>query len=241
MCGLSLAFSVAFGQISGVRPSTHSLTEVSSAQSGGPATGRWDSAAAPQDSLAAFVGAQSRRLLEEQGSPLAATDRTPLGSTATARLTEQEVSAIAGRCASSAPASALISIVRVESGFAPLAIRVNGSRPRVLYAKSAETAAELAETMIVQGRNIDLGLAQINSGNLSALGLSARDAFDPCRNLAAAAEILNRGYARALKVNHANRPILQMAYSIYNTGNADRGLNNGYVAKVEAARPRERQ
>ena len=232
---------MAFGQIGDVRQANHSLAEDQSARSGLPGAASTDSTAepAPPGSLEAFVSALSQRLREEQASQPAPANQTQLGSVTTDRMTAQDVGLLAQRCAPSAPASALISIVRVESGFAPLAIRVNGPRPRVIYPRSPEAASELAETLIAQGRNIDLGLAQINSRNLVALGLSAQDAFDPCHNLAGAAEILNRGYERALQVDRADRPILQMAYSIYNTGNTDRGLFNGYVAKVEAARQRE--
>jgi type IV secretion system protein VirB1 len=62
------------------------------------------------------------------------------------------------------------------------------------------------------------------------------EAFDPCANLAAAAKIIDRGYNAALRAGPQNRPLLQTAFSLYNTGDAERGLENGYVDKVEAAR-----
>jgi type IV secretion system protein VirB1 len=124
----------------------------------------------------------------------------------------------------------------VESHLSPLAIRVNDARAQVLAPSNKAEAIAAARALITNGRNLDLGLAQINSRNLGWLNLSVEDAFDPCRNLAAAAQILDRGYSSALKIDRANRPLLQMAYSIYNTGVADRGWSNGYVAKIDAAR-----
>ena len=131
---------------------------------------------------------------------------------------------------------ALTSIARVESGFAPLLIGVSGPHRSVVRPTTKAEAVETASELIAAGRDIDLGLAQINSRNLAALDMSVEDAFDSCRNLAAAGRILDRGYERALITGQGNRPILQMAYSIYNTGNTDDGLRNGYVARVEAAR-----
>ena len=127
----------------------------------------------------------------------------------------------------------MLSIVQVESGFNPLALNVNGvadPRPPQTKAEAIRTAEELMR----QGRNIDLGLAQINSKNLGWLGLTVADAFDPCRNLAAAAKVLEAGFVSAAR-RAPQQQALRMAFSAYNTGNHARGFHNGYVAKVEAA------
>jgi type IV secretion system protein VirB1 len=76
-----------------------------------------------------------------------------------------------------------------------------------------------------------LGLAQINSENLSALGLTVEQVLDPCTNLRAGAAILSEGYARAMKVHGPGQQALQAALSAYNTGTLTRGFSNGYVAK----------
>jgi type IV secretion system protein VirB1 len=128
-----------------------------------------------------------------------------------------------------------MSIVRVESGFNPLAIGVNGL-PRVVIRAATPAAAERqASALIAGGRSVDLGLAQINSKNLRRLGLSVEDAFDPCRNLAAAATVLQEGYVRSRPGQMGAQPALLQALSYYNTGHPRRGFANGYVAKVTAA------
>tara|TARA_R110000772_G_scaffold262888_1_gene382225 strand:+ start:2322 stop:2777 length:456 start_codon:yes stop_codon:yes gene_type:complete len=75
-----------------------------------------------------------------------------------------------------------------------------------------------------------MGLAQINSANLSWLKLTVKQVFDPCANLRAGAFILTDNYHRAVRSGE-ERP-LHAALSAYNTGSFTRGLRNGYVEKV---------
>lgn len=156
------------------------------------------------------------------------------------KLARGEIEELAERCAPEHPSGLLASIVQVESGGHPLRIGVNGARSRFLNPKTAAEASAWAAQLIAEGENIDLGLAQINGRNLANLGLSVKDAFDPCRNLAAAGVVIDRGYRAALKINRPHQSVLQTAFSLYNTGNPDRGLVNGYVAKFEASGAPER-
>lgn len=141
---------------------------------------------------------------------------------------------IATLCAPAVPPATLLAIARVESGLEPLAIGVNGGgrRPRP---RTRKAAVRDAERLIAAGRNIDLGLGQINVRNLGWLGLSVADAFDPCRNLAAAADVLTDGYRRAAARLPDGPGRLRAALSFYNTGHPSRGLANGYVDRVVAA------
>lgn len=149
-----------------------------------------------------------------------------------------ESALMAERCAPNVAPQTLLAIIEVESRFNPLAIGVNGPAPRALRAVDRERARSLAASLIAEGVSIDLGLAQINVGNLRRLGLSLDDAFDPCRNLAAAAVILREAYAQAIRRGEPPQTALRTALSIYNTGHPRRGLTNGYVAKVLAASER---
>ncbi len=142
-----------------------------------------------------------------------------------------EALALAAQCAPAVAPETLLSVVQVESRFDPLAIGVNG-KPRVsVSAATPQEAADKASALIAAGRSVDLGLAQINSRNLGWLGLSVEAAFDPCRNLAAGARVLQAGYEGGADA----QPALRRALSRYNTGDARRGIANGYVAKVERA------
>lgn len=142
---------------------------------------------------------------------------------------------LAERCAPSVAPSTLMAIVRVESGFNPLAIGVNGSPRLTVKSTNRADATRQAAALIATGRSIDLGLAQINSKNLARLGLSVEASFDPCRNLAAAARVLQDSYQRSDPEQVGAQPALLQALSYYNTGHPRRGFNNGYVAKVTAA------
>lgn len=143
---------------------------------------------------------------------------------------------LAQQCAPSIAPATMLSVIKVESGFNPLAINVNGAADPPPPKDRAE-AIRVAESLIRQGHSVDLGLGQINSRNLGWLGLSAAEAFDPCRNLAAAAKVLEQGFVGAAR-SAPPQQALRMAFSAYNTGDYARGFRNGYVAKVEAAAAR---
>lgn len=141
---------------------------------------------------------------------------------------------LATACAPSVAPTTLLAVARVESGLDPLAIGVNGPSGLDGHAETVDDAVRQAERLVAAGRDIDLGLAQINVRNLPRLGLTVADAFDPCRNLQASARVLAEGYQRALPIAGAGQAALRVALSFYNTGRPDRGLRNGYVARVVA-------
>lgn len=120
-------------------------------------------------------------------------------------------------------------IVRTESTFQPFAIGVNKGT-RVNQPKNYRQAVATAKTLLADGGNIDLGLAQINSNNLNWLKLSVEEAFNPCANLKAMQTVYNSCYKRAGTGGLGNR--MQRAFSCYNTGNMKNGFNNGYVNKT---------
>lgn len=150
-------------------------------------------------------------------------------------LSLEDAAALAARCAPSVAPQTLLAIVAVESGFEPLAIGVNGAPRLTVTATTPAQAAAKAAALIAAGRNLDLGVAQINSRNLRPLGLGLAEAFDPCRNLAASARLLTRDYARSRADQVGAQPALRATLSYYNTGDPSRGFGNGYVAKVTAA------
>jgi type IV secretion system protein VirB1 len=141
---------------------------------------------------------------------------------------------LARQCAPTVAPETLLSVARVESGLDPLAIGVNRPAPARLHPTSFPDAVAAATRLIASGSNIDLGLGQINSANLASLGLGIAEAFEPCRNLRAAGAVLLQAYQSQSPSPGQEQAALRAALSIYNTGRADRGLRNGYVAKVSA-------
>lgn len=142
---------------------------------------------------------------------------------------------LAARCAPSVHPHTLAAVVRTESRANPLAIGINtkGVRLPRQPATRAEAVAT-AKWLMARGYNFDAGLAQINSANFDWLGLGVEDLFDPCLNLRASATVLTDCYQRAAKGQGAGQAALRAALSCYNTGNFQRGMTNGYVARVAA-------
>jgi len=151
-------------------------------------------------------------------------------------LSPEVVMALAAQCAPSVEASTLLALARAESGLDPYAIGVNGpkrgARPSP---RNLDEAVAAASALLGAGHDIDLGLGQINGRNLGRLGLNLRTAFEPCQNLAAAAQVLQEGYARGAARHGDGQAALRVALSYYNTGGPTRGFANGYVARVLAA------
>lgn len=144
------------------------------------------------------------------------------------------VLALAAQCAPGVAPATLLAVARAESALDPFAIGVNGPKAPRTAARSAAEAVATARGLLRAGHDLDLGLAQINVRNLSRLGLSLEGAFDPCRNLAAGARVLRDGYARGVARHGPGQSALHVALSYYNTGHAQRGFANGYVARVAA-------
>ncbi len=134
-------------------------------------------------------------------------------------------------CAPNVAPVTLEAVIRVESGGDPLAIHVNGVRVQPTQATSAAKAAQIAEGYILRGYSVDLGLMQVNSRNLMALGTTVERVLDPCTNVRDGAAILTADYAEAARTRGDGQAALQAALSAYNTGSFYRGFANGYVAR----------
>jgi type IV secretion system protein VirB1 len=139
---------------------------------------------------------------------------------------------LAQQCAPSVAVETLVSVVHTESHFNPYAIGVNAKGVAAPNPSDRVSAAAVARSLIARGYNIDLGLGQINSANLRWLGLSVDDAFDPCRNLAAAARVLASNYLNVVRSSPSTEVAIATAMSMYNTGSRSRGFGNGYVGRV---------
>ncbi len=111
----------------------------------------------------------------------------------------------------------MAAVVNVESGGWPLTIHDN-SAGRSYTFRARRQAATTANALLAAGHNVDLGLAQINSSNLSGLHLSPAQVLDPCINLRAGATILRRAYAAAVERFGAGQAALRFALSAYNSG-----------------------
>lgn len=144
-----------------------------------------------------------------------------------------DLSALVQQCAPNVGPTTIMAIIRTESSGNPWAINDNTAR-LVRQPATKEEAVATAKDLIGQGHSVDMGLGQVNSKNLAALGLSVEQVFEPCTNVAASAAILTAGYQRAVKQHGEGQPALLAALSAYNTGSLTLGFGNGYVQKVLA-------
>ena len=147
-----------------------------------------------------------------------------------AKLTDADFTRLATRCAPAVPAWILHAVARTESDLRPWML--NDNTTHASDSPTSLAAAEAAATAwIAEGHSVDLGLMQINSGNLPALRMTPRAALDPCASLAGAAAVLRAAYGRSA-IGAKQQAALLMALSIYNTGSPLKGIMNGYARKV---------
>lgn len=145
-------------------------------------------------------------------------------------LSMAHIIALASQCAPTVAPETLYAVIATESQGNPFAIGINGGKRLERQPRNRGEAVATARMLLSQGANIDLGLGQINSTNLSWLQLSVEDAFEPCANIRAAAKVLSSNYKAALAAGH--EAPLGAALSAYNTGSMTKGYRNGYVVKV---------
>lgn len=138
---------------------------------------------------------------------------------------------LAAQCAPNVAPSTIAAIVQTESRGNELAINVNGLGSKVVQPTSVAQAVQVARFYVAKGYSVDLGLGQINSRNMRALGLTWDTVFEPCTNIAAAGAVLSGNYHSVRAGLHPQRA-LRIAISMYNTGSQSRGFRNGYVGKV---------
>ncbi|TCQ02652.1 type IV secretion system protein VirB1 [Rhizobium sp. PP-F2F-G36] len=127
----------------------------------------------------------------------------------------------------------LAAVVSVESGFDPLAIRLNSDAPRPGLTQSKAEAIEAATTLVAEGHSVDLGLGGVSTYDLPRLGLSISDLFDPCLNLKATGTLLDRYYRAAVATGATGKvaeSVMLRAY--YGQGDAEVGAMVGYDRRI---------
>jgi type IV secretion system protein VirB1 len=128
-------------------------------------------------------------------------------------------------CAPGVAPDTTVSIAKVESG--PHALAVHDSTSGTRYGPVTPGATIATDLVVAHDHNVDLGVMQVNSTNLAAIGLSIADAFNACQSMRTGSEIPSRAYHHALRAT---------LYT-YNVGDPIRGITDGYVAGGEAIAP----
>jgi type IV secretion system protein VirB1 len=135
-------------------------------------------------------------------------------------------------CAADVAPSTMAAVVSVESGGLPLAVHDDTTGRSYAFERRSQAEAT-ARTLLAEGHRIDLGLGQINSANLTALGLDVSSAFEPCTNLRASARLLSEAYAAASARFGRGQVALRHALAAYHSGTLFG--SSDYVRRVVAA------
>src|SRR3954471_12767034 len=107
--------------------------------------------------------------------------------------------ALAERCAPPiADPRPLAALVRRASEYEPLAIHFDGGPggPMKLLGSSKAEAIQLASELVIAGHRVRVGLAGIDTKDLDKLRVSLAEAFEPCSNIRAAAQLMSEGPAK---------------------------------------------
>jgi len=159
-----------------------------------------------------------------------------------------DVVALQSRCLPAVPLSTLSAIIRVESGGNPNAMQIDFSRALLKQWHLPEGTLRLKRQPATQrealewlgyferrGIFVDVGLMQISTVEAKRHGLPVESLLDPCFNLRTGWQILDSAYQLEVKTYGPGQEALRHAISRYNTGDTQRGIDNGYLARVMAA------
>jgi type IV secretion system protein VirB1 len=159
-----------------------------------------------------------------------------------------DVAALQSRCLPAVSLTTLNAIIRVESGGNPNAMQIDFPRALLKQSHLPEGTLRLKRQPATQHEAlewlnyfehhdvfVDLGLMQVSTAEAQRRGLSAESLLDPSFNLRAGGQILDSAYQLEIKTYGPGQDALRHAISRYNTGDTQRGIDNGYLARVMAA------
>jgi type IV secretion system protein VirB1 len=159
-----------------------------------------------------------------------------------------DIAALQSRCLPAVPLTTLSAIISVESGGNPNAMQIDFPRTLLKQWHLPEGTLRLKRQPSTQrealewlgyferrGIFVDLGLMQISTAEAQRRGLFVESLLDPCFNLRAGWQILDSAYQLEVKIYGPGQEALRHAISRYNTGDTQRGIDNGYLARVVAA------
>lgn len=128
----------------------------------------------------------------------------------------ETLGAIVQRCAPRVAPRTALAIISVESSGVWYAVNDNDRTTPTF--SSPGKAIRYAERRVAEGGSIDLGLAQLNSSHLREFGVTVREAFEPCTNVALGMTVLQEAWASAQARFGRTREALYRAFEAYNGG-----------------------
>jgi len=152
------------------------------------------------------------------------------------------------RCAPTAPLTTLAAIISTESGGNPNAIQIDfpntllrrwglpsGTLRMQRQPNDAQEAREWIAYLNAHRISVDVGLMQISTDEAVRRHIAPAVLLDPCTNVRTGWSILEDDYKIEVKHFGPGQAALQHALSRYNTGDTNRGIDNGYFDRISAA------
>jgi type IV secretion system protein VirB1 len=160
----------------------------------------------------------------------------------------ENLASLQARCLPDTPPSTLRAIVQIESSGNPYAMQIDFPHsllkrwnlpPGTLQLKrQPRDQAEAMQWLHYFERFhvfVDLGLMQVSTAEARRRGIPPESLFGPCTNLRVGWQILEDDYISEVKIHGPGQLALHHAISRYNTGNSQKGIENGYLSRVLAA------
>ena len=152
------------------------------------------------------------------------------------------------QCAPTASLVTLSAIVRAESSGNPNALQLDfphsllrwwhlppGTLRLMRQPDSAEEALKWIDYLNTRHISVDVGLMQVSTNEAARRHIPAAALLDPCTNVRTGWAILSDDYQIEMRAYGPGQAALQHALSRYNTGDTNKGIDNGYLAHVMAA------
>jgi type IV secretion system protein VirB1 len=159
-----------------------------------------------------------------------------------------DVTRLQSTCLPTAPLSTLRAVVLVESNDNRNAMQIDFPKALLRRWRLAEGTVRLKRQpankrealdwlAYFQSYDIfvDLGLMQVSTAEAKRRGISPESLLEPCTNLRIGWQILEDDYRIEKRTHGPGQEALRHAISRYNTGDAQLGIDNGYLARVLAA------
>jgi type IV secretion system protein VirB1 len=161
---------------------------------------------------------------------------------------QQDWSTLGRSCVPQAPSRTLQAIIHTESGGNPYALAID--YPNTLLRKWNLPAGTLRLARQPHDKrealdwidyferfhiSVDVGLMQVSTAEAQRRGIKTSSLLDPCTNLRVGWTILDDFYQLEAKRYGPGQTALAHSISRYNTGDSQRGIDNGYFGRVLAA------
>lgn len=160
----------------------------------------------------------------------------------------EDLGQLRDRCAPTASLVTLSAIVSAESSGNLIALQLDfpnrllrqwqlprGTLRLMRQPSDAKEALEWIGYLNTWHVSVDVGLMQVSTDEAARKYIPAAALLDPCTNIRTGWAILSDDYQLEERTSGPGQAALQHAISRYNSGDPNRGIDNGYLARVMAA------